>query len=81
MGNKTWVAMAAHPSGCGYWMAASDGTVLAFGTASTFSLSQGSIADGSSVVGIASSASGNGYWLVTSSERGGLRRCQVVGGC
>ncbi|MFV1989301.1 MAG: transglycosylase family protein, partial [Acidimicrobiales bacterium] len=50
-------------SGRGYWLAASDGGIFAFGDAGFFG-STGAMTLNSPIVGGASSASGNGYWLV-----------------
>ncbi len=58
--NRPVVALAATPSGAGYWMAASDGGVFAFGDAGYF----GSMGDRhlvSSVISIGRSATGQGY--------------------
>ena len=63
--NGNLVAIAATPSGRGYWVAASDGGVFAFGDA-TF---QGSVAGrplAAPIVGIAATPGGHGYWLVGS---------------
>ncbi|MGA2930550.1 MAG: hypothetical protein ABSE98_00495, partial [Acidimicrobiales bacterium] len=49
----------------GYWLAASDGGVFSFGTA-TFHGSTGSIHLNQPVVGITGTPDGNGYWLAAS---------------
>lgn len=60
---KTVVGMAAQPSGAGYGLAASDGTVLSFGAARY----KGSAPEvHAPIVGIASTSSGEGYWLAAS---------------
>ena len=60
--NAPVVEMAATGDGGGYWLAASDGGVLAFGDA-TF---EGSMATTPLVIGIAPNSSGSGYWLAAS---------------
>jgi hypothetical protein len=55
------VAMATAPGGAGYWMAAADGAVLAFGTARFFGSARGLNAP---IVGITPTPGGGGYWLV-----------------
>ncbi len=56
------VALAATPSGHGYWIADANGTVIPFGDASRLGdLSGGRLAQ--PVVAMAADASGNGYWL------------------
>jgi len=63
--NSNLVGIAATPSGHGYWVAAADGGVFAFGDAGF----QGSAAGrplAAPVVGIAATPSGHGYWLVGS---------------
>jgi poly-gamma-glutamate synthesis protein (capsule biosynthesis protein) len=59
--NDEVVAMAAVDSG--YWFAAADGGVFAFGDAG-FHGSMGGVALNAPIVGMASTASGEGYWLV-----------------
>ena len=49
--------------GDGFWVAKSDGTVLAFGTAAHFGDASG-VALNSPIVGMAATPSGFGYWLV-----------------
>ena len=49
----------------GYWLAASDGGIFAFGDA-RFQGSTGAIRLNQPIVGMAATASGNGYWLVAS---------------
>jgi hypothetical protein len=63
--NGNLVGVAATPSGRGYWVAASDGGVFAFGDAQF----EGSAAGrplAAPVIGIAPTPSGHGYWLVGS---------------
>ncbi|MDA8044914.1 MAG: hypothetical protein M0Z30_06710, partial [Actinomycetota bacterium] len=55
-------AIAATPSGRGYWLAGADGGVFAYGDA-TFHGSVGSAALARPVVGLAATPSGQGYWL------------------
>ena len=57
------VGIASTPDGNGYWVAASDGGVFAFGNAGFFG-STGDIRLNQPVVGIASTPTGRGYWLV-----------------
>ncbi|HEY8199803.1 MAG TPA: choice-of-anchor D domain-containing protein [Actinomycetota bacterium] len=57
------VGMAATPSGRGYWLAARDGGVFAFGDAG-FQGSLGGIKLNEPIVGMAATPSGLGYWLV-----------------
>jgi hypothetical protein len=52
--------MAATQDGDGYWLAAQDGGVFAYGTAGFWGAATGSP---SPVVGIASTLTGEGYWL------------------
>ena len=56
---------AAAPDGGGYWLAASDGGIFAFGDA-PFKGSAGSLPLQAPITGIASAAPGAGYWLVAS---------------
>ncbi|HEX5616698.1 MAG TPA: transglycosylase family protein [Acidimicrobiia bacterium] len=56
------VAMAATPTGRGYWLAGADGGVFAFGDAG-FRGGLGDVALAAPVVGIASTPTGDGYWL------------------
>jgi beta-glucosidase-like glycosyl hydrolase len=58
------VAMAPSSVG-GYWLAASDGTVTAFGTAVDYGSADAAALTGP-VVGMAGTADGRGYWLATS---------------
>jgi surface antigen len=57
--------MAATPSGHGYWLAASDGGVFAFGDARFFG-STGNVTLRRPIVGMAATPSGHGYWLAAS---------------
>jgi len=59
------VAMAATPSGGGYWVAAANGAVDAFGNAAYFGSEEG-LALKQPIVGMAATPDGNGYWLVAS---------------
>jgi hypothetical protein len=63
--NKPIVAMAATPSGEGYWLVAADGGIFTFGDA-PFKGSLGSRTLVAPVVGMAANPSGEGYWLVAS---------------
>jgi hypothetical protein len=54
---------AATPSGKGYWMVGSDGSVQGFGDAAWFGDTSGQSLNGP-IVGIAASPDGDGYWLV-----------------
>jgi hypothetical protein len=67
--NRPIVGIATAPDGGGYWEAAADGGVYAFGDAG-FHGSMGSQALGQPVVGIAATPDGGGYWEVASD--GGL---------
>jgi hypothetical protein len=57
------VALAATPSGRGYWVAAADGGVFSFGDAGFYG-STGATPLYAPVVGMATTADGKGYWLV-----------------
>ncbi len=59
------VAIASDPAGPGYWLAASDGGVFAFGDASFYGSTGGTTLN-APVVGIAATPHGRGYWLVGS---------------
>ena len=61
----TVVGIAATASGNGYWLASSDGSVLAFGDAPSLGSVTGTTLR-HPVVGIAATPHGAGYWLVTS---------------
>ena len=63
--NSPVVAMAVTPGGGGYWEAARDGGVFAFGDAS-FLGSMGGTPLNRPVVGMAGTSTGRGYWLVAS---------------
>jgi hypothetical protein len=56
------VAMARTPTGQGYWLAASDGGVFAYGDATFFGSRAGQ--GGPQVSGMAATPTGRGYWLV-----------------
>jgi hypothetical protein len=58
-----FVAMAASPSGNGYWLVGADGGVFSLGGAH-FHGSMGGRHLNAPIVGMAATASGNGYWLV-----------------
>jgi hypothetical protein len=62
--NKPIVAMAATPTGRGYWFVASDGGIFAEGDAHFFG-STGAAPPGFPVVGMAATPDGRGYWLAT----------------
>jgi hypothetical protein len=59
------VGIASTPTGSGTWVAANDGGVFSYGSA-TFHGSLGAIHLNQPVVGIAATPSGNGYWLAAS---------------
>ena len=61
--NAPIVAMTPTPDGAGYWLAASDGGIFAYGDASFYG-STGSLPLVKPIVGMASSIDGLGYWLV-----------------
>jgi hypothetical protein len=61
--------MDATPDGQGYWLAAADGGIFAFGDARYYG-STGGEPINAPVTGIESSATGAGYWLV--SRDGGI---------
>ncbi len=63
------VGLASTPDGQGYWLAAADGGVFAFGDASFYG-SMGGKPLTRPIVGIAATPDGHGYWLVASD--GGL---------
>jgi uncharacterized protein YkwD len=60
--NQPIVGIAATPTGHGYWLAASDGGIFAFGDA-TFLGSTGALHLNSPIVAITATPSGHGYWL------------------
>jgi D-alanyl-D-alanine carboxypeptidase len=57
--------MASSPSGGGYWLAAADGGIFAFGEAVFFG-STGGVRLNQPIVSMASPSSGRGYWLAAS---------------
>jgi hypothetical protein len=57
------VAMAATPTGDGYWLTAIDGGVFAFGDANFYG-STGGVRLNQPIVGMAATPDGKGYWLV-----------------
>jgi SpoIID/LytB domain protein len=59
------VGMAAGPGSKGYWITGSDGSVVAFGSA-TYDGSAGGQPLAAPIVGMASTPDGKGYWLVAS---------------
>ncbi len=59
------VAMASAPGGTGYWIAAANGAVDAFGTATSYG-SAANLALARPVVGMAATPDARGYWLVAS---------------
>jgi 3D (Asp-Asp-Asp) domain-containing protein len=61
--NTSQVAIAASSSGRGYWTAAADGTVRAFGDAPALGGATGPAAP---IVGMAAGSDGHGYWLAGS---------------
>jgi uncharacterized delta-60 repeat protein len=63
--NRPIVAIAATPTGNGYWLTAADGGVFAFGDAPYLG-STGGIKLNRSIVGMAPTPTGKGYWLVAS---------------
>ncbi len=63
--NADLVDIAATPSGRGYWVAAEDGGVFAFGDA-RFAGSAANRSLAAPIVGIAAAPKGNGYWLAGS---------------
>ena len=64
--NAPVVAVAATPDGAGYWLAASDGGVFAFGDARFYGSEAGPSEESAAlpVVGMARTPDGGGYWLV-----------------
>jgi len=58
-------AIAATPTGRGYWLVATDGGIFSFGDAA-FRGSTGNIRLNQPIVGMARTPSGRGYWLVAS---------------
>ena len=61
--NAAVVGMATTPTGAGYWMAAADGGIFAYGDAG-FHGSAGNIQLQQPIVGMTSTSSGGGYWMV-----------------
>ncbi|MFN8037430.1 MAG: hypothetical protein U0V73_16035 [Acidimicrobiia bacterium] len=72
--NKPIVGLAAFPNGRGYWLVASDGGIFTFGDASYYTASfplpfygsTGAVHLNQPIVGMASTPTGMGYWLVAS---------------
>ena len=61
------MAIAATPSGEGYWLAQAGGGIYSFGDAHFYgSLPQAGVTPAAPVVGIAATSDGGGYWLVGS---------------
>ena len=60
---KPITAMAATPSGNGYWLVASDGGIFSFGDAAFYG-STGDMKLAKPIVGMAATPSGQGYWFV-----------------
>ncbi|HET9692695.1 MAG TPA: glycoside hydrolase family 6 protein, partial [Acidimicrobiales bacterium] len=60
--NQPIVAMAATPDGGGYWLAAADGGIFAFGDA-PFDGSTGTLHLNQPIVAMAATPDGGGYWL------------------
>jgi hypothetical protein len=69
--------MASTPSAGGYLLVASDGGIFAFGDAQFFG-STGAMRLNKPIVGMASTPSGNGYWLVRERWRPVLIRRRTV---
>ncbi len=61
--NRPIVGMDTTPDGQGYWLAASDGGIFAFGDAGFYGSTGGSTIN-APVTGIQASPTGEGYWLV-----------------
>ena len=59
------VALAATPTGHGYWIAGTDGTVASFGDATPYGSAAG-LPLAAPVVGVSATTDGRGYWLVAS---------------
>jgi N-acetylmuramoyl-L-alanine amidase len=64
--NQPVVAMAATPTGRGYWLVASDGGIFSFGDARFYG-SLGGTSVTAPAVGMAATPAGSGYWLVVGS--------------
>ena len=63
----TFVAIAASPSGEGYWLAQAGGGIYSFGDAHFYgSLPQAGVSPAAPVVGMEATSDGRGYWLVGS---------------
>jgi hypothetical protein len=63
--NAPVVGMSTTPSGAGYWLAAADGGIFAYGDAG-FHGSAGDLQLQQPIVGMASTLDGGGYWMVAS---------------
>ena len=61
--NQPVVAMAATPSGGGYWQVAADGGIFTFGNAGYYGSTGGTHLN-KPIVGMAATPNGGGYWLV-----------------
>jgi hypothetical protein len=61
--NAPVVAMAATPTGRGYWLVAADGGIFAYGDA-VFDGSTGALKLNQPMVGLAAHGNDAGYWLV-----------------
>jgi len=64
-GDAHAVALVRTPDGQGYWVAASNGAVFAFGDARSYGSMQGQSLN-APIVGMAATPNGQGYWLVAS---------------
>jgi hypothetical protein len=64
--NRPIVAVAVRPQGDGYWLAAMDGGIFAFGAAPVFTdqIPSDNLQPGHLIVDAAPSPSGNGLWLI-----------------
>ena len=59
-------SIVAMPSGLGYWLLGTDGSVYTFGNAPFEGAAVGHLPAGTAAVAIAASASGSGYWIIAS---------------